>query len=923
MRRPLIFIIYLLIPLYVYAQELPIVRKSFPVISLENFIEEIEQNNTISFFFLDEWIDKVEIRNIKENTSVFDILDSQLRDHGLDYFFEDNRIYIYPGARITSRLPQYNKESSQEGKVSGPGTIKSGEEGYIQTREILTAPEIVIGSKQNLDIRKLCIVKGNIINQRENEALIGATIYINELELGLISDVNGKFEMRIPPGEYTVDVHHMAMKTLHFFLQVYSDGEFPIELQDEIIEIEEVTISDTRYSNVKSMQMGQDRISVKTMREIPVVMGEKDIIKIAQMLPGVQNVGEGSSGINVRGGTPDQNMFYINKVPVYNTSHLFGFFTAFNPDVINDFTLYKNNIPSKYGGRIASVFDISTRPGHKDKYYAHGGFSPVTGHFSVEGPVVKDKVSFVGGFRSTYSDWLLKQLDDYELNNSSASFYDGTLEFNADINENNELRLFLYRSSDKFSLSSTNEYDYSNSGASLTWDHSFRPTHSMNISLASSNYAFSTIDNTNISEAYIQNFNINHNEFRADFLMLDFDNHRIEYGAGSVLYSLNRGNILPFGSESTRAPVFLGKELAMENAIYVSDEIKLSSRFNLLAGLRFSYYSFLGPQEVYQYLEGNPKERKNITGVTNYSNGEIVRNYSGLEPRLAMNFLINNESSIKASYNRIKQYLFLLSNTIAISPNDQWKLTDYHIKPPLADQVSIGYYRDFKDEGINFSFELYNKWVSNVVDYKNGANFVSDIPVEQQVVQGKQGAYGAEFLVKKTAKRLTGWLSYTYSRSNITMNSALPGESINRGDPYASNFDRPHSINFAANLRQNKRLSISTNVVYYTGRPITLPVGIYYSEGEELLLYSNRNQYRVPDYFRIDLSLNLEGNLKNSKIGHSYWMLNVYNLTGRKNAYSVFYKIEEGKINGYKLSVFPRPIITISWQFKLGNYTND
>lgn len=905
------------------AQELPRLNQAFIEISFDDFVKEIEASNDVYFFYKKEWTDSLVFKNIEENSTIYDVLDRQARDYGLSYYVNQNRIFIVPGDVLTTSLPEYHIQVSpaSEGNISV--IYDTIDDQYMQTREFMAVQTIAIGSKQKMIPGKLCRVRGRIFNKLEDEVLIGATVYINELELGLISDVNGRFEMRTPPGTYTVDVNHMAMKEMHYNLEVHSDGYFPIELQEEIHEIEEVTISNTRYDNVKSMQMGLDRISVKTMKEIPLVMGEKDILKIAQMLPGVQNVGEGSAGINVRGGTPDQNMFYINRVPVYNTSHLFGFFTAFNPDVINDFTLYKNSIPAKYGGRIASVFDISTRKGHKDNFFAQGGISPVTGHFSVEGPIVKDKVSFVGGFRSTYSDWLLGQIDDYELNNSSAAFYDGTLEFNADINENNELGLFLYHSSDTFSLAGLNDYDYSNSGASLNWNHRFSEKRSAHISYAISDYHFSSIDKTNISEAYLQDFRINHHELRADFLMLDYNAHRIEFGASSVLYNLDRGTIAPYGEESTRLPIVLGKETGIENTIYLSDEYKLSNRMTLLAGLRFSLYSFLGPQTVLEYAENNPREPENIFNTLDFGSGEVVRSYSGIEPRLAMNFLINENSSLKASYNRIKQYLFMLSNTIAISPNDQWKLTDYHIRPPVADQISIGYYKDFKEQGINLSLELYNKWVNHVVDYKNGANFISDIPVEQQVIQGDQNVAGVEFLLRRTSGKLSGWLSYTYSKSNLTMNSPFPGEDVNRGNPYPSNYDRPHSVNFASNYRHSKRISISTNIVYYTGRPITIPVGVYYSGGQEIFLYSDRNEYRVPDYFRIDLSINLEGNLKFKKLGHSYWMLNVYNLTGRKNAYSVYYTVEHGKIGGYLLSVFPRPIFTISWQFKLGNYTND
>nr|MDA3823558.1 TonB-dependent receptor [Bacteroidales bacterium] len=542
---------------------------------------------------------------------------------------------------------------------------------------------------------------------------------------------------------------------------------------------------------------------------------------------------------------------------------------------------------------------------------------------SFEGPIIKEKVSVVGSFRSTYSDWILKRMNDKDLRESNASFYDGTLGINSDINESSQLKVFFYRSSDKFSLSSLNDYNYSNNGASVIWKHKFSSTLSSDVSFASSNYQFSNTNKNNISDAYTQDYSIFHNEFRVDFLELKHEKHRIEYGLSSILYSLNRGTISPYGEESNRIPLELGEEKGLENALYFSDEINLLPSLTMMLGLRFSLYSQLGPQKVLSYFEGLPLEQNNVNGETNYTKSQFIKSYSGLEPRLAFNYLLNKRNSIKASYNRLHQYIFLLSNTIAISPDDQWKLVDSHLSPPVSDQVSLGYYHDSKSRGLSLSVEVYNKWINNSIDFKNGANFISGTPIEQQLLQGKQNANGVEFLVKKNTNKLTGWLSYTYSRSFLEMDGAFPSERINGGRPYPSNFDRPHSFNFVSNYRSSRRLSFSANVVYSSGRPITLPVSVYYSEGQQLLLYSDRNEYRIPDYFRIDFSINLEGNLKSRKFGHSYWMFNVYNLTGRANAYSVFYKAEEGIINGYKLSIFARPIVTLSWHFKLGNYDND
>ncbi|HKK62324.1 MAG TPA: TonB-dependent receptor, partial [Bacteroidales bacterium] len=412
-------------------------------------------------------------------------------------------------------------------------------------------------------------------------------------------------------------------------------------------------------------------------------------------------------------------------------------------------------------------------------------------------------------------------------------------------------------------------------------------------------------------------------EGRADFIWNKFYNHRIEFGMNSILYNLTRGDILPYGVESTRSPISLGKERGIESAVYISDEFSLLPRLNLLIGLRYSYYSQLGPAEIDEYRDDMAKSVSTIENTNSFGANETIKSYSGLEPRASMNFTIDNSTSIKASYCRMQQYIFLLSNTIAIAPTDQWKLTDYHIKPPISDQFSLGLYHDFDGAGINTSVELYRKFIDNVVEYKDGANFISPDPIETQILQGKQDSKGVEIMIRKKTNNLTGWLSYTYSRSMVTVDNPLPDNRINNGNPFPSNYDRPHSLNLVSNYQVSRRISLSTNIVYMTGRPVTLPVSTYFSEGKRYLLYSSRNKYRIPDYFRIDFSINFEGNLKYKKLAHSYWMLNIYNLTGRKNAYSVFYESQANDINGYKLSIFARPIMTLSWNFKFGNYNSE
>lgn len=924
MTRFFISILIILCSFPILSQDHIVLSKSYTGISFTEFTEEAERKEGLRFYFKEEWVDSVMIGQIDKGTGIDEALKNLLQGTGIDFLVHDQDIFLFRGSQVVPDLPDFEVFQPRE-RASDPSRNDIVEDGlqYLATKDISQARFFTVGSKQYNENGKYCQVNGRIINNLNQEALIGATIFVKETGSGTITDENGNFRLQLAAGRYHIVVNHMAMKDASYGLNLLSDGDLTIELENELIELEEVTLVNKRQSNVEGMLMGFDRISAKTVKEIPLVLGEKDVLKIAQMLPGVQNAGEGATGFNVRGGSADQNMFYINKISVYNTSHLFGFFTAFSPDIISDFSLYKNNVPSKYGGRIASIFEITTRQGNKNNFYAQGGISPITGHISVEGPIVKEKVTFVASARSTYSDWILNRINDQDLQQSNASFYDGTLGINAEINEKNQVKGFLYQSSDQFSLSVINDYRYSNSGGSLAWKHNFSKALSADFSVASSLYRFSTIDKKNITEAYSHDYSINHTELRADFLSVKMNNHRIEFGIGSILYDLNRGDILPYGEESKRVPILLGEEMGIENALYVSDEFKLMPRLSVLLGMRYSLYAQLGPDEVQDYREGFPRNTDNITGTRSFGPGEVVKSYGGFEPRAAVNYALGSNNSLKASYSRLRQFIFLLSNTIAIAPNDQWKLTGYHIAPPVSDQVSIGYYHDFKDPELNFSVEVYKKWVNNVVEYRDGADFISADPMETQILQGFQNSRGIEFMAKKNSGDLTGWVTYTYSLSTVQIDGVFDEERINNGLPFPSNFDKPHSFNLVSNYRISRRLSFSSNVVYSTGRPVTLPVAAYYAEDRPFLLYSARNAYRIPDYFRIDMSVNLEGNLKFKKIAHSFWMLNVYNLTGRHNAYSVFYEVEEGQINGYQLSIFARPIITLSWNFKFGNYNSN
>ncbi len=899
-----------------------VISGNFKNASFEEFVENIEKSTSLKFFYSEDWVKNVTITFSGTNTPLAQVLDDQFKKKDLAFFIDGNHVYVYPGTPILTELPGYKSAQDTTAKKDSLQGITETERKYIEGSKVALVDVLEIGDQRKTVKGVKCAISGRIVTESNGEPLIGATVFIDALKTGAMTDVDGRFKLILNPGKYKAVFNYMSMKPQEYYLQVYSSGQITVVMKKELIEIDEVKISANRNDNIRGIQMGYERISAKTIKEIPVVFGEKDVLKVAQMLPGVLNSGEGSSGFNVRGGSADQNMFYFNKVPVYNTSHLFGFFTSFNPDVINDFTLYKSNIPASYGGRLASVFNITTRQGSKKKFFGQGGISPITGHFSVEMPVIKDKVSIVISGRSSYSDWILKKIKDPDIRKSSAFFYDGTFSVNAEINDKNLIKAFGYISEDRFSLSSINDYDYSNTGSSLLWKHLFSNSITMDAAVIYSGYSFENTNKTNLSTAYRQKYVLDHYEFRTDFSLINKANHRIEFGTSEILYKLDRGSISPFGDESNRTPVNLGKETGLECAFYLSDEFTLFKKLTVLSGLRYSLFYQYGPAVINKYYSNIPTT-ENIRETRTYNKGELIKSYSGPEYRVALNYMLSSNSSVKASYNRMYQYIFMLSNTIAISPDDKWKICDYHISPPVSDQISAGYYRNFMNGSIKTNLELYYKWIDNPVEYKDGTDFTSPDPIETQLLQGKQHVYGIEMMISKTSGKTTGWLSYCYSRSLVKVDGGIRALQINNGIEYPSNYDRPHSINLVFNHNVNRRLSWSTNFVYSTGRPITFPISVYYSEGQEMLHFSKRNEYRIPDYIRMDLSIKLEGSLFKKKAIHSYWSVNLYNVLGRRNAYSVYYSAQNGKVTGHKMAIFGVPLFTVSWNYKFGNYLND
>ncbi len=666
---------------------------------------------------------------------------------------------------------------------------------------------------------------------------------------------------------------------------IKKETEF-IEFEERVSTLKSVTVSAQKLSNVKSTQLGVQKIDIKAIKYVPVVFGEADVIKVITTLPGVKTVGEASTGLNVRGGSADQNLILFNDATIYNPAHFFGMFSAFNPEVVKDVVLYKSSIPPKYGGRLSSVLDISSREGNKKEFTGTAGIGLLTSRVTVEGPLVKGKSSFILGGRSTYANWLLKLLPE-EYENSKANFYDVNLVADHQFNKNNSISLTGYLSKDKFNLNSDTSFNYQNQNLSLRWKHAFSKKINAQFAGGFDKYEYSITSEKNPINAYRLRFNIDQYYLRAHFNYYLDPQHTLDFGVNTLNYRMRPGSYVPMGKESLVTSDILPGEQALESALYLNDKFDISTSTTVEAGLRYSFYKF-----------------------------ESEKSYGGPEFRLSLRQMLGLNSSIKTGISTQRQYIHMLSNTAAMAPTDIWKLSDENIKPQYGEQASLGYYQNLRSNTLEASFEIYYKRIKNYLDYKSGANLVMNPSIEEDVIGTKGKAYGAEMMFKKTTGKLNGWVSYTFSRILLQQNDTAVGEIINDGKFYPANYDKPHDVTVIANYRFTHRFSISLNATYSTGRPITLPIGKFYFEGSYRTLYAKRNDNRIPDYFRADFSMNIEGNHKLKQKTHNSWTIGVYNMTGRKNPYSVYYVSQGGVISGYKLSIFGSAIPFVSYNVR-------
>jgi hypothetical protein len=886
--------------------------------SLKELVAKIEAQTDFHFYF-----DTAQLGNDTYSINVSNrplkwVLNTLFDAHKIYYSIDnDNHIFLSKGTPLAIMLPEgyFTGKRKIDSATNNNSLVENEETNSIQ--EALVDKKIYEIGEKALAGANIVSMAGYIKDARTGEPIAGASVYIDKPRIGTSTDQNGYYSISLPRGKHILNVQSLGNRDIKRQIVLFSDGKMNIDAIASIMSLKKVVISSQKLSNVRGTIMGVQKLDIKTVKQVPVIFGEADILRVVTTLPGVKTVGEASTGLNVRGGASDQNLILFNDATIYNPAHFFGMFSAFNPELINNVELYKSSIPANFGGRLSSVLDINSREGNKKEFTGSAGIGLLTSRVNIEGPIQKDKSSFILGGRSTYSNWLFQLLPD-QYKNSSADFYDLNLIVNNQINKNNTLYFTGYISNDNFKLNSDTAYGYGNKNISIKWKHIFTNKLNSLITTGMDHYNYQINSQKLPLTAYQLSFGIQQTYFKAHFNYNINNKHNIDFGLNSLYYNLSPGNYEPLGTKSLVLKDIVNKEQAIENALYATDHFTINPKLKLDAGIRLSMFSALGPNTMNVYASGVPLTTENVLKTVNYGDGSIIKTYGGPEYRIGLRYVINETLSLKAGYNTQRQYIHSLSNTTAMAPTDIWKLSDANIKPQIGDQISLGLYKNLKSNTIETAIEVYYKNMDNYLDYKSGAKLVMNKHIETDVLGTQGKAYGAEFLVKKIAGKLNGWVSYTWSRVLLRMNDKTAGELINKGEYYPSNYDKPNDITIVANYKFSHRFSISMNSSYSTGRPITLPIGVFSYGGSLRTLYADRNAYRIPDYFRTDFSMNIEGNHKINQLTHNSWSIGVYNLTGQRNPYSIYYVSEKGAVNGYKLSIFGAaiPYINLNIRFK-------
>ncbi len=771
-----------------------------------------------------------------------------------------------------------------------------------KTRYLITSLALLFFSLQ-LHAQEKFTLSGSVKSKTKGESIIGASVKASGTGFGITTNEYGFFSISLPSGKYTFEITGLGFAQKSIEVNLTKNVELNVLLEDETTALEDVTVtSTTKGRSISSAQMGMEHISINDTKKIPMLLGERDVLKAIQLLPGVKSAGDGNAGFYVRGGASDQNLILLDEAPVYNASHLLGFFSTFNSDAIKDVTLYKGGMPAQYGGRLSSVVDVKMNDGNNQDYNVSGGIGLISAKINVEGPIQKDKSSFLVSARRTYADVFLKLSPDSSINNNSLYFYDLNAKLNYILGSKDRLYLSGYFGNDNLGVGQTFGLKWGNGTGTLRWNHIFSNKLFSNTSIIFSNYNYKIRIRNGGNDfsifSQLQDWNL-----KEEFQWFLNNKNNLRFGVNAIHHTINPGEITASATSGINNTAWQ-KRYAWENAAYVTNNWKAADKLNITYGLRLTAFSVMGPGNFY-----NVDSAGKVTDTLRYASGQIAKTYFNLEPRLAASYQLNPTSSIKASYVRNVQNLHLLSNSTSSTPTDKWVASNNMIKPEISDQFSIGYYKNI---GVMYELtvETYYKSMQNQIDYRDGANIYNNDAIETQLLYGKGRAYGIEWLFKKKAGRFTGWLSYTLSKTERKI------DGINNFNWYNARQDRTHDIALVGIYQLNKKWSLSANWVYYTGDAVTFPSGKYKVDDRVIFYYTERNGYRMPSYHRLDLGATLQ--LKKTKKFSSELAFSLYNAYGRENAYTITFREGENdpnKTEAVQTTLF-KWVPSVSYNFK-------
>lgn len=861
-----------------------------------DFISLLEKDYELKVFYKTGWVESCNVTAQFNDTPLVQALNLVLSEQQLTWrFFQDDGILIY------------KKEYDQVNENSDSDQFK------------------VVGNPLNIGRYKTAKLIGRVTDGATGEPLTGAVVFDPKSKKGTSTNASGQFEIQLPTGEHQLQFSFVGFENSLIKVKLIEDGFADFQIFEESHKIAEVTVLGVQ-SDLPRAQMSLVQMTSAEIKNLPALMGEVDILRGMTMRAGVQMVSELSPGYNVRGGNTDQNLLLVSGTPVFNASHLFGFLSLINPDVVNDVRLFKGGIPLQFGERVSSVMEVDFKEGNKDNVRVYGGIGLINSRLAIEGPMTKSKkITFVAGGRNSYTDWILKEIPDPNISQSVARFYDATGKITWKFDAHNKLSVMGYISNDEYSTSAQSVNKYGSVLGNLTLNNRFSESLYGELNLAHSRYKYQLTDyaNNNQLESYYLRNNLNYSSAGYNFKWHISPRNNVNAGFKAVYSFVSPGEVEPMQSQTLIDYKKLNDERLFEWAVYAGDEFEVLPNFSITAGLRFSWAGNIGQPVVYFYNPDQPLDQANVTDSLLFAENEVSASYSGFEPRLMLSFDLNDYNTLKFNYQRVRQNIFQFSNSAVISPAETWKSIDYYLKPLISDQVAFVFENNSVLRNTTLAAELYFKYLQNLIEYKNGAQLLMNSHLETALIPTQGYSTGIELSATKSMGRLTGYAGYVFSLTRQKNTSKFEEENLWGGDYYRSLYDRPHDLTAAITYNISRRWRFSANFVFISGRPVTLPEIKYVFAGEQLIYYSERNKYRMPPYHRADVSITFDENLRKRRMWKGSWTLSVYNLYGRNNPYSVYYKKslttaanDYRLFSLYKLSVIGIPVPSLTYNFK-------